>query len=65
MAFIEELGHEYKGLVMGASHQMGHRNTLLDVATNQIASRQSRNIVEEESEDEEEESEDEDEDEDE
>jgi hypothetical protein len=59
IALVEELGNEYKELVMGASRIKGRRSTLLDVAVSQIASGQSGDIAEKESEDEEDEDEDE------
>ena len=36
-AFVEELGHEYQDLMIGASPKKGERKALFDVAVNQIA----------------------------
>ncbi|EAW07120.1 uncharacterized protein ACLA_018240 [Aspergillus clavatus NRRL 1] len=59
-AFVEELGHDGENLMLGARCSQGHKETLLDIFTNQIAKTAEENKPEGWTEEDEEDSQDED-----
>ncbi|KAL1963141.1 hypothetical protein VTN77DRAFT_8684 [Rasamsonia byssochlamydoides] len=52
MAFVEELGHDYKDLLQGASCRSRDRNLLLKAVTKQVTAKKDKREDEDEDEDE-------------